>query len=61
MLWSVKLLKDNVGLFLLKAIVDALNVIDVVRDGQGWGGWRSSGGSQPTPVQKNFAVDNVGR
>ena len=60
--WSVKFLKVNVGLFLLKPIVDALNVIDMLRDGQGRGGRHSiSGGSQPMPsVQKNLAVDNVG-
>ena len=60
--WSVELLKVNVGLFLLKPIIDALNIIDMLRDGQGRGGRQSSASSgQLMPsVQKNLAVDNVG-
>ena len=60
--WTVELVKVETALFLIfKAVVDAVNISVILRNGQGRGRGRSRGGCWArTSVQKNLAVDNVG-
>ena len=60
--WTVELVKVETALFLIfKAVVDAVNISVILRNGQGRGRGRSRAGGcwARTSVQKNLAVDNV--